>query len=87
MYKDGDASNQTAYVAPAAGKVEFTSFGSMDVTFDAQQTYIIVPKGVVNETYSLVLSGDVATYDVNTDPVTHSTSTLNSDISVGSKTY
>ncbi len=91
LYKDGQASDQTAYVAPVDGKVTFNNFADVDVTFDTDATYVIVPKGTVDSTYTLILSGDVATYDVQDNDGNVVTagldSVLNSDISVGSKSY
>jgi len=88
LYKDGAAGTVIGPVAPSSNQVTFDmTTGGIDNTFDASQTYIIVPVGTVDKTYSLVLSGDVATYDVDTTPVTSSTTNLSSDVSLGSKSY
>jgi len=92
IYKEGNASIQTAAVSASGWIVTFTkdifSNAGTDVTFDNQQTYVIIPVWSVGQTYTLVLSWDVATYDVDTDPKTSGAITnLSSDISVGTKTY
>jgi hypothetical protein len=89
MYKEGDASTQTAAILVVGNKLTFNAgnFGTVDVVFDGSQTYVIVPTGTPSKTYSLVLSGNVATYNVDTVPVSNSTTTLDKEISLGSKTY
>lgn len=85
LYKEGSASAQSTVVVPTAGEVVFdaTALAGVDVTFDTEQTYVIVPTGTVDTTYTLVLSGDVATYDVDTTPVTVGVVTnLSTDLSV-----
>jgi hypothetical protein len=65
--------------------------GWIDNTFDTSATYVIVPVWTAEKTYSLVLSGDVSTYDVQDSDAnavaTDLDTVLNSDVSVGSKTY
>ncbi len=89
VYKDGEASVQGSLAAGTGAKP--VAFGAVDVQFDTSNTYIIVPAATVDETYSLVLSGLVANYDVvdSTSTVISAglTTTLESDISLGSKTY
>ena len=92
LYKDGEATNIiTAGVSNH--KVVFTLTGTtVDNSFDTDATYVIVPKGTTDTTYSLVLSGDVAKYDVKDSAGTQElandlTTHLDSDINVGSKSY
>ena len=93
LYKDGEASNIITAGPDANHKVVFNFSGStVDNSFDTEATYIIVPKGTTDKTYSLVLSGDVAQYDVKDDDATTTLATdltthLDSDITVGSKSY
>jgi hypothetical protein len=91
VYKDGEAATQGSMAAGTGAKP--VTFGAVDVTFDNSQTYVIVPAATVDATYSLVLSGLVANYDVQDSSGTTVvggaglTTTLESDVSVGSKTY
>ncbi len=86
IYKEWEASVQISPTSTGSSIV-FSSFGTMDVKFDNEQTYVLVPTGTKDKTYSPVLSGDVAEYSVNTSPATNSSTKLDSEISLGSKTY
>ena len=84
IYKDGNA---------AGNQATFAALSAADRTFDgdASITYIFVPAGAVDTTHTMVLSGDVADYDVqDSDGNTVSAgliTTLDSDISVGTISY
>jgi hypothetical protein len=85
IYKDGNA---------AGSATGFTLLSAADRTFDGDSsiTYVFVPQTTTaGTTYTMVLSGDVADYDVKDSAGTTVSAglitTLDSDISVGTISY
>jgi hypothetical protein len=56
-----------------------------DLTISTETTYIIVPKGTVDKTYTLNLAKDGIVYTVN--GVAGLTSNLSTELELGTKTY
>lgn len=84
IYKDGNAAGNAA---------SFSGLSITDRTFDGDGsvTYVYVPAGTVDTTHTMVLSGDVANYDVQDSAGTPVSAglitTLDGDISVGTISY
>lgn len=83
IYKDGDSGVKGTISSTWA----FTDNG-IDLTFSDTKTYVIVPKGDVDSTYTLNLTKQGVFYTVNGITwATGITSNLTNEVELGSKTY
>lgn len=86
IYKEGNAA-QFGTIS-SAGVFAVGTMPSADLTITTDATYIIVPTGTVDKTYSLVLGKSGVVYDVTgVAGATALTSNATTDLELGSRTY
>lgn len=86
IYKEGNAANFGTI--DNAGAFTAGAMPTNDLTISTSATYVIVPVGTVDETYSLVLAKDGVVYDVaGVNLATGLTSNSVNDVELGSRTY
>ena len=86
IYKEGNAANFGTI--DNAGVFSQGAIPTNDLTISTSATYVIVPVGTVDETYSLVLAKDGVVYDVaGVVGATNLTSNSVNDVELGSRTY
>jgi len=86
IYKEGNAANFGTI--SSAGVFSAGSMPTNDLTISTSATYVIVPVGTVDTTYSLVLAKNGVVYDVTgVAGATALTSNSVNDVELGSRTY